>query len=163
MSKEICTIEKETYEKFTTSCSDEYLWHLIETTMDSEWQGMVCEICNRYWDFTDNETELKQQIICFCGKMANQFPCETCPTKNCCIPDCDQIVYEKSISALCHDHFRCKICKGQFRYQYASPYYNEYLIEWIDSYCDCGKENDRWEYCCEMSRNIKCQWPTEDD
>jgi len=71
----------------------------------------------------ETTTELitwKQQYVCFCGKFADQFPCDARPKKRCRLPYCVRFTYKKSLMDLCKKHFRCKTCRKIFSFDYRS-------------------------------------------
>uniref|UniRef100_A0A6C0C9Y1 Uncharacterized protein n=1 Tax=viral metagenome TaxID=1070528 RepID=A0A6C0C9Y1_9ZZZZ len=155
ISNEYRILNKEIYLTSACSCSVDDLLCLVETNVDSKNIGMKCEICKRHWDYlTDESTsELKQKVVCFCGKITEQFPCATCPIKNCCIPGCDQICHKKSKAPLCYEHYRCIFCRSKISYRRT---YSQWWFEMLPivSYCKCPYYNDGWDYSLSLSLSL---------
>jgi hypothetical protein len=120
--------DKEVYVKAFWHNSGKNMLYFVESTKKSPWIGITCDICNRYWDFTHRKTDLEQKIVCFCGKLTNQFPCESCPVNKCSIPGCILVAHQNSVPLVCRNHSRCGNCKKLFNYD-----------GWIKNYCKCGQ------------------------
>uniref|UniRef100_A0A6C0C7Q4 Uncharacterized protein n=1 Tax=viral metagenome TaxID=1070528 RepID=A0A6C0C7Q4_9ZZZZ len=100
-----------------------------------------CTTCNTYYGQSANESELKLKIMCYCGKLVDDFPCKMCPQKICLVNECSQFVNKKS-SILCSDHFRCATCKNILIYEYYEANFGN---------CDVFVQ-----YYCPLCLNIRC-------
>jgi len=72
--------------------------HVVEYDVEGTLPRIFCEICYREWDIYDKcETSLQMKTACFCGKIVDQLPCESCAilTKKCSMPDCKQLSIQK--------------------------------------------------------------------
>uniref|UniRef100_A0A6C0CBG7 Uncharacterized protein n=1 Tax=viral metagenome TaxID=1070528 RepID=A0A6C0CBG7_9ZZZZ len=117
--KELFRFNKCVYQKvlFQSSESCEgfvYTSNLVEVTNNEYAHGITCEICKRYWKYTTRKTDHEEQIMCFCGKNSDQYPCATCPIKRCfggsLAASCIRLAGDLS-NDLCNFHHRHGIVK----------------------------------------------------